>query len=64
MANYSGHGYSSVPQTFNEGINAGGAVNTDGRFMDADGGHQHNVTGGDAETMPKTYSVNYYIKVN
>jgi hypothetical protein len=64
MANYSGHGYSSVPQTFCEGINAGGAVNTDGRFMDADGGHQHNVTGGDAETMPKTYTVNYYIKIN
>jgi hypothetical protein len=65
MSNYSGHGYSSVPQTFSEGINAGGAVVVDGRFMNADGSHTHSINGGgDAETRPKTYSVNYYIKIN
>ena len=33
----------------------------------ADGAHTHTVTingGGDAETRPKTYSVNYFIKIN
>jgi hypothetical protein len=33
----------------------------------AAGNHSHNVTinlGGDAETRPKTYTVNYYIKIN
>jgi len=65
MSNYSGQGYSSVPQTFNEGISAGGAVVVDGRFMNADGSHTHSINGGgDAETRPKTYSVNYYIKIN
>jgi hypothetical protein len=64
MSNYSGHGYSSVPQTFHEGIDAGGAVNTDGRFMDADGGHQHNVTGGDTETAPDHVKIVYCIKAS
>jgi hypothetical protein len=62
MSNYSGHGYSSVPQTFHEGIDAGGAVNTNGRFMDADGGHQHNVTGGDTETAPDHFVLGFIIK--
>ena len=61
-SNYSGHGYSSVPQTFHEGIDAGGAVNTSGRFMDADGGHQHNVTGGDTETAPDHFVLGFIIK--
>jgi hypothetical protein len=29
-----------------------------------DGAHTHTITGGDAETRPKTYSVNYFIKVD
>jgi hypothetical protein len=29
-----------------------------------DGSHTHTIGGGDAETRPKTYSVNYYIKIN
>jgi hypothetical protein len=62
MSHYSGHGYSSVPQTFHEGIDAGGAVNTNGRFMDADGGHQHNVTGGDTETAPDHFVLGFIIK--
>jgi len=38
---------------------------TGAHFMNNDGNHAHNVAGGgDAETRPKTYSVNYFIKVN
>jgi hypothetical protein len=64
MKAYSGYGYSSVPQTLNEGINCNGVVSTDGRHMDPDGAHTHTITGGDAETRPKSMSVNYFIKVN
>jgi hypothetical protein len=35
--------------------------------MDSDGDHSHTVQitgGGDAETKPKSYAVNYFIKVN
>ena len=28
------------------------------------GDHNHGISGGDAETRPKTYSVNYFIKIN
>lgn len=41
--------------------NSGASVGS----TDSAGGHTHTVNGGgDAETRPKTYSVNYYIKVN
>ncbi len=65
MSQYSGAGYSAALGTLSEGINAGGTVSTDGRFMDPDGAHTHTITGGgDTETRPKSMSVNYFIKVN
>ncbi len=33
-------------------------------WTNAAGAHTHTITGGDTETRPKTYSVNYFIKVN
>ena len=36
-------------------------------YTDTSGNHNHTVTinsGGDTETRPKTYSVNYFIKIN
>lgn len=67
MNQYSGYGYSSVPNTSSEGIAAGGATSVDGRNMAADGGHTHTATingGGDSETKPKTYATNFFIKVD
>jgi hypothetical protein len=67
MNAYSGAGYSPAAQTVGEGINAGGVTNVSGRWMDSDGDHSHTLSvtgGGDTETRPKTYSVNYFIKVN
>jgi len=35
--------------------------------MDSDGSHSHTLSvtgGGDTETRPKSYAVNYFIKVN
>jgi hypothetical protein len=67
MNAYSGAGYSPAAQTVGEGINAGGVTNVSGRWMDSDGSHSHTVQitgGGDAETKPKSYAVNYFIKVN
>ena len=32
--------------------------------VQVEGDHSHNLDGGDAETRPKTYSVNYFIKVD
>jgi hypothetical protein len=67
MNAYSGAGYYSAAQTVGEGIMAGGATDVSGRWMDSDGAHSHTTTvtgGGDAETKPKSYAVNYFIKVN
>jgi hypothetical protein len=67
MNAYSGAGYYSAAQTVGEGISAGGVTDVSGRWMDSDGAHSHTTTvtgGGDAETKPKSYAVNYFIKVN
>jgi hypothetical protein len=67
MNAYSGAGYSAATGTLSEGINAAGVTDVSGPWMDSDGAHSHTTTvtgGGDAETKPKTYSVNYFIKVN
>jgi hypothetical protein len=67
MNAYSGAGYSPAAQTVGEGISAGGVTNVSGRWMDSDGAHTHTLSvtgGGDTETKPKSYAVNYYIKIN
>jgi len=67
MSAYSGAGYYPAAQTVGEGISAGGVADVSGRWMDSDGAHTHTVQitgGGDAETKPKSYAVNYFIKVN
>jgi hypothetical protein len=67
MNAYSGAGYYPAAQTVGEGISAGGVTDVSGRWMDSDGSHSHTVQitgGGDAETKPKSYAVNYFIKVN
>jgi hypothetical protein len=67
MNAYSGAGYYPAAQTVGEGISAGGVTDVSGTWMNSDGEHSHTTTvtgGGDAETKPKTYSVNYFIKVN
>jgi hypothetical protein len=67
MNSYSGAGYYPAAQTVGEGISAGGVTDVSGTWMNSDGEHSHTTTvtgGGDAETKPKTYSVNYFIKVN
>jgi hypothetical protein len=32
--------------------------------MAADGAHTHSINGGDSETKPKTYTANFFIKVD
>jgi hypothetical protein len=67
MKAYSGAGYSPAVQTVSEGINAAGTTDVSGRWMDSDGAHTHTLSvtgGGDTETRPKSYTVNYYIKIN
>jgi hypothetical protein len=67
MNAYSGAGYYSAARTLGEGISAGGVTDVSGRWMDSDGAHSHTTTvtgGGDTETRPKSYTVNYYIKIN
>ena len=33
-------------------------------WTSTDGGHSHGISGGDTETRPKTFALNYFIKVN
>ena len=47
--------------------NPGGTQRDGPERTDNSGSHNHSVTitaGGDVETRPKTYSVNYFIKIN
>jgi len=67
MNAYSGATFIAATRTLGEGIDAKGTTDVSGRWMDSDGAHSHTTTitgGGDTETKPKSYSVNYFIKVN
>jgi hypothetical protein len=43
---------------------ASGNGNKEWPTTDVDGNHSHNVYGGDTETRPKTFNVNYFLRVN
>jgi hypothetical protein len=50
-------------QTFTP-INAATNGVTTTRGINSAGDHTHTITGGDTETRPKTYNVNFFIKIN
>jgi hypothetical protein len=63
------HVYQRAVTGYDQGVNAYSANNNDGGQVrtqsEGAGAHSHTITGGgDTETRPKTYSVNYFIKVN
>lgn len=57
-----GHYNDQVSGTLLNGF-SNNSHNNDVNTKDA-GDHSHNITGGDIETRPKTYSVNYFIRIN
>jgi hypothetical protein len=62
---YTKHGFSSSEGNGYVSGNAPGTFDRDLPYTSTNGNHTHTITsGGDAETRPKSYSVNSYIKIN
>jgi hypothetical protein len=63
--NYTKHGFSSNEGNGYVSGNAAASFDRDLPYTSTNGNHTHTITGGgDAETRPKSYSVNYFIKIN